>query len=340
MRVVSRRSFLRNAAAGVVVLGGAPSILAACANDEPTEGSNGGGGGEVSDLTFQAAWVNDAEFMGYFIALELGLYEEDGLNLEYKPGGPDIIPEAQLLAGSAQVALTTPDATIKAITDEGAPFKIIGTQYQKNPIGVVSLAKNNINEPSDLIGKTLASPSQNFLTVEAMLRINDIPEDAVKVVPYQFDPTPLIQGEVDATIDFVLNVPYSIQEQGEEPSSFLLYDWGFTTYNDTVVVTEETLETRRDDIVGWLRASRKGWEENFKDVTKWPPMFEGSWFEGSGRSIENEVYFNTVQQPLIESPNGIFSMTDEDIDNNLRALAEIDIQGTPDMFVTDLVEEI
>lgn len=342
MRVVSRRSFLRQAAAGVVVLGGAPSILAACADDEPDAGTNGGGGGngELSDLSFQAAWVNDAEFMGYFIALELGFYEEEGLNLDYRPGGPDIIPEAQLLAGSAQVALTTPDATIKAITDEGAPFKIIGTQYQKNPIGVVSLAKNNINEPSDLIGKTLAAPSQNFLTVEAMLRINNIPEDDVTVVPYQFDPTPLIQGEVDATIDFVLNVPFAIQEQGEEPSSFLLYDWGFTTYNDTVVVTEETLESRRDDIVGWLRASRKGWDENFKDVNKWPPMFADSWFEGTGRSIENETYFNNVQQPLMEHPNGVFSMSDEDIEANLSALAEIDIQGTPDMFVTDLLEEI
>src|SRR4029079_4595388 len=111
--------------------------------------------------------------------------------------------------------------TIKAITDEGAPIKIIGAQYQKNPIGVVSLAKNNINEPKDLIGKTLASPSQNFLTVDAMLKMNDIPQDAVKVVPYQFDPTPLIKGEVDATIDFVLNVPYAIKEAGEEPSSFL-----------------------------------------------------------------------------------------------------------------------
>lgn len=342
MRVVSRRRFLQQAARSTVVVGSLPVILAACGDDEPAGGTTAGNTntGALADLAFQAAWVNDAEFMGYFVGLDLGLYEENGLNLDYRPGGPDIIPEAQLLAGSAQVALTTPDATIKAIIDEGAPFKIIGTQYQKNPIGVVSLAASNINEPADLIGKTLASPSQNLLTVQAMLRLNNISEDDVTVVPYQFDPTPLIQGEVDATIDFVLNVPFAIQEQGEEPSSFLLYDFGFTTYNDTVVVTEDTLANRREDVVAWLRASRAGWEENFTDVTKYPPTFENTWFEGSGRSIENEVYFNTVQQPLIESANGIFAMTEEDIDKNLQALAEIDIQGTREMFVTDLLEEI
>jgi hypothetical protein len=59
-------------------------------------------------------------------------------------------------------------------------------------------------------------------------------------VPYAYDPTPLIQGEIDASLDFTTNVPYTISQQGVEATSFLLYDFGFTIYNDTVVVTEET----------------------------------------------------------------------------------------------------
>ena len=74
-----------------------------------------------------------------------------------------MIPESTIIAGRADLALTTPDTTIKAIVEQGAPFKIIGAQYQKNPIGIVSLASNPINEPRDLIGKTLAVPPVNVI---------------------------------------------------------------------------------------------------------------------------------------------------------------------------------
>jgi ABC-type nitrate/sulfonate/bicarbonate transport system substrate-binding protein len=244
------------------------------------------------------------------------------------------------VAGKADLTLTTPDTTVKAIVEQGAKFKIIGAQYQKNPIGIVSLAKNPIKTPQDLIGKTLAVPPVNVISVEAMLKLSGVDKAQVNIVPYAYDPTPLIAGEIDASLDFTTNVPYTIKTKGEEATSFLLYDFGYTTYNDTVVVTEETLKTKRKELVAWLRASRKGWEENFKDPAAWPPKFEKSWFDGTGRTIDNEVYFNTAQKPLIESPAGIFAMTDEGIEKNIAALAEVGIKATKDMFDTSLLAEI
>ena len=108
-------------------------------------------------------------------------------------------------------------------------------------------------------------PPVNVISVEAMLKINGIDEDKVRIVPYEYDPTPLIKGEIDASLDFTTNVPYTIEQSGEKAISFLLYDFGFTIYNDTVVVTEETLKTKRKELVAWLRASRKGWAENLED---------------------------------------------------------------------------
>ena len=121
-------------------------------------------------------------------------------------------------------------------------------------------------------------------------------------MPYAYDPTPLIKGEIDASIDFTTNVPYTIEQAGEKATSFLLYDFGFTIYNDTVVVTEETLKTKREG-AGRLaagRAARAG-TENFVDPAVWPPKFADTWFKGTGRTIENEIYFNTAQKPLIEN---------------------------------------
>ena len=103
-------------------------------------------------------------------------------------------------------------------------------------------------------------PPVNVISVEAMLKLNNIDKAQVNIVPYAYDPTPLIKGEIDASLDFTTNVPFTIEQAGEKATSFLLYDFGFTIYNDTVVVTEETLKTKRKELVAWLRASRKGWD--------------------------------------------------------------------------------
>jgi ABC-type nitrate/sulfonate/bicarbonate transport system substrate-binding protein len=294
----------------------------------------------ATPMTMQAAWINDAEFAGYFLAMDQGYYADEGLDLTYLSGGPDVIPESTIIAGRADLALTTPDTTIKAIVDQGAPFKIIGAQYQKNPIGIVSLVGSGINSPTDLVGKTLAVPPVNVISVEAMLKLNNIAPGDVNIVPYAYDPTPLIKGEIDASLDFTTNVPYTISQQGAEATSFLLYDFGYTTYNDTVVVTDEILNTKRAELVAWLRASRKGWVENNADTTVWPPKWADTHFAGTGRTIDNEVFFNGAQKPLMENPAGVFAMTEEGIEANLGALAEVGIVGSRDMFDTTLLEEI
>ena len=295
---------------------------------------------EGSPLTMQAAWINDAEFAGYFLGLDQGYYAAEGLALDYLPGGPDVIPESTIIAGRADLALTTPDTTIKAIAEQGAPFKIIGAQYQKNPISIVSLASNPIASPADLVGKTLAVPPVNVISVEAMLKMNGIDPASVNIVPYAYDPTPLIKGEIDASLDFTTNVPYTIGQQGVEATSFLLYDFGYTIYNDTVVVTEEVLAEKRDLLIAWLRASRQAWAENLADPTIWPPKFAETWFKGTGRTIDNEVYFNTAQKPLIEHPDGIFALSEDGIEKCLSALGEVGIVGAAEMFDTSLLAEV
>lgn len=319
---ISRRGFLHSAAA------------ASAALTLPGRARAG------TPFTMQAAWINDAEFSGYFLAMDKGYFAEEGLELTYLSGGPDVIPESAIIAGKADLTLTTPDTTIRAISEQGAKFKIIGAQYQKNPIGVVSLKKNPINTPADLVGKTIAVPPVNIVTIEALLALNGIDKAQVNIVPYAYDPTPLVKGEIDASLDFTTNVPFTIGQMGEEAHSFLLYDHGVTLYNDTVVVTEETLAAKRKELVAWLRASRKGWAENLADPALYPPQWEKSWFAGTGRSIENEVFFNTAQKPLIDTPNGIFAMTEEDIEKNIKALAAVGITGTRDMFDTTLLAEI
>lgn len=351
MAGMDRREFLRRSAVGatgVALVGGAGALLAACGSSSTSSPSSttarpGAGSSNApatGKLTMQAAWVNDAEFIGYYVAMAQGLYSKAGIQFTYLPGGPNVIPEETLTAGKADISLTTPDTTVKAIVDNGAKFKIIGAQYQKNPLGVVSLKSSNINAPKDLEGKTLAVPDVNRISVRAMFELNNVDQSKVTIVPYQYDPTPLIKGNVDATIDFTNNVPYTIRQAGKEPSSFLLYDFGFKIFNDTVVVTEETLATKRGLLVAWLRASRTAWTENFVDPTKYPATFKDSYFKGNGRTIANEVFFNQAAKPLVDTPDGIFAMSPASIDANVKSLNDIGIKATTSMFDTSLLAEI
>jgi len=281
----------------------------------------------ANSVAMQAAWQN-------------GYYKAQDVDMHYLSGGPDVIPESSLLAGKAPIALTVPDTTIKAITTQGAKFKIIGAQFQKTPIGVVSLESNPVPNVKALEGKVLAVPPVNMAQVAGMLRLNGIAKNAVRIVPYQFDPTPLIKGEIDASVDFVTDVPYTVGLAGKKTTSFLLYDYGVTVYADTVTVTEEFLAASRPLLVRWLRASRQGWAENFKDPAKYPKLFQDSFFKGTGRSVANDIYGSTSEQPLIDTPNGIFSMSEESIAANIKYLKSIGIAAERSMFDTTLLEQI
>jgi len=291
-------------------------------------------------LSLQSAWINDAEFMGYFVGLETGIYKANDVDFTYLPGGPDVIPESALFAGKASLALTTPHTTLRAITSQGAKFKIIGAQFQKSPVGVVSLASNPIRTPKDLEGKTLAAPPVNIAGLLGMLKINGIARSSVRIVPYHFDPTPLIRGEIDASIDYVTDVPYTIALSGKKAFSFLLYDHGVTLYDDTVTVSEDFLAANRPLLVRWLRASRAGWALNFKDPVKYPTQFKSSWFSGTGRATDNDIFTNKANQPLIDTPNGIFAMTDAGIAASIGYLKSVGIPADRSMFDASLLAEL
>jgi ABC-type nitrate/sulfonate/bicarbonate transport system substrate-binding protein len=296
---------------------------------------------ETTTLTFQANWLNDPEFLGYMIAIDNGFYGEEGLKVNYLAGGPNLIPEGALLANKADIALTSVMTTAAAIFEKGAALKVIGTQYQKSPLGIVSLAKTGIKGPADLAGKTIAVPTLANVSVRAFLKLHNITEDKIKIVPYIFNPAPLINGELDAVVDFTTQLPFLVEKaSGQQVSTFLFYDHGQQFYLDLVTVRAETLASKRSELVKFLRASRRGWKENFADPAKYPALKHDTWFKGTGSTVDAETFFNVSQQAMIDHPRGIFVMTDEGIERNIEALAKLGVRATRDMFDTSAVSEL
>jgi ABC-type nitrate/sulfonate/bicarbonate transport system substrate-binding protein len=203
---------------------------------------------------------------------------------------------------------------------------------------VVSLRKNNITKPSDLIGKKLAVPDVNQTSVKAMLTINHVDPTKLSIVPYQYDPTPLLKGDVDATIDFVTDVPYTIQQKGADPTTFLLADVGFRIYNDTVVVTNDTLAKRSVDLAAFLRASRKGWAEALADPAGTVASLQASYLKGTGRDAPADTFMANAEKPLMDNADGIYALTPAGISDNVRSLNAANVAATADVFVTSVVE--
>src|SRR5918996_3392090 len=73
-----------------------------CGGDDDDGGAAGGTGTEAAELqpvTVQLKWVTQAQFAGYYAALDQGYYEDEGLDVTIRPGGPDIVPEQVVLGG-------------------------------------------------------------------------------------------------------------------------------------------------------------------------------------------------------------------------------------------------
>lgn len=304
-------------------------------------GSAGRAAAAETTLNFQSIWINDPEFIGYFIALDQGYYKDAGLAVNYMPGGPDLIPQGALLTGKADVALTSLVETATAVIDKGATFKIIGAQFQKSPDSVISLEATGIKSIKDLVGKTVACSTLSLSTFKVLLGLNGVTEDQVKIVPYAFDPTPLATGQVDAVVDFMTSLPYIVEQTSGKKASFVLfYDFGLPFGQDLITVTEETLKSRRKELVAFLRASRKGWDEDFKDPAKYPVAYEDSWFKGNGYTRDAAIFHSKIQVGLMQHAKGVFTMDDDWIDKNLATLDKIGVKANRDLFDTSLLAEI
>src|SRR5512139_3311258 len=53
-------------------------------------------------VSLQLQWVTQAQFAGYYVALDKGWYREEGIDLTIKPGGPDLLPIDEVLGGRSQ----------------------------------------------------------------------------------------------------------------------------------------------------------------------------------------------------------------------------------------------
>jgi len=112
-------------------------------------------GAQAADpLTLQLKWVTQAQFAGYYVAKDKGLYSDAGLDVTIKPGGPDINPSQVIAGGGADVVLDWMPSAL-ATREKGVPLVNIAQPFQKSGMELTCRKETGITKPADFKGKTL-----------------------------------------------------------------------------------------------------------------------------------------------------------------------------------------
>lgn len=210
-------------------------------------------------------WLVDPGFGGYYVALHEGYYAEENLNVELIHGGPNVPNPVQVLSGGAADIGTASPLVIAQAVNEGADYVVIGTRFQTTPFGMSSLPDNPIYTAEDIVGKKIGGGAFDAVFLDALLVLNGLEPGSYELVPIGFDPAPLPDGQVDGIANYMVSHPVILTARGIDNVAVSYADMGMPLYADMLFVNRSFLEENRDAVVGFLRATVKGWERFFQD---------------------------------------------------------------------------
>jgi NitT/TauT family transport system substrate-binding protein len=220
-------------------------------------------------VTLQLKWVTQAQFAGYYVALDQGFYAEEGLNVTIRPGGPDIAPVQVLMGGGADVMVDWLPSALAA-REQGAPVVNIAQPFVRSGMMLTCLAETGITSPSDFPGRTLGvwffGNEYPFLSWMATLGIPTTGgADGVEVLRQGFNVDPLLQRQADCVSTMTYNEYWQVVDAGIAPDQLVTFkyeDQGVATLEDGLYVLESNLEDPAfvDRMARFVRASMRGWE--------------------------------------------------------------------------------
>jgi NitT/TauT family transport system substrate-binding protein len=322
----------------------------ACGGDD-----GGGGGGDAAakdKVTLQSKWVVQAQFAGYYAALDQGFYDDENLDVTIKPGGPDIVPEQVVLGGQAEFGIDWLDALL-ATRDKGQDIVNIAQVFTRSGMTEVTWKDSGLDEITDLRGKKVGVwLGGNEHKLFAALNKNGIdPQKDVEIVQQPFDMNLFLNREIDAAAAMTYNELAQVLET-KDPETGKLYtldqlnvmkmsDLGTGALEDGVFVRGDWIQDEKNQDIAkrFLKASFRGWiycRDNPEDCLRIVLDNGPTLGEGHQRWMLNEI--NALIWP---APQGIGIMDPE----SFRITNEIAVSGkvikkpaTEDAYRTDIAE--
>jgi NitT/TauT family transport system substrate-binding protein len=312
-RFVSRTACAAALAAAVLA-------IAACGgddNDSGTTSSAGAAGGKLTTVKLQLQWFTQAQFAGYFAAVQQGYYKDAGLDVQIVEGGTDIVPQTQLAQGHADYAIAWVPKALQS-REQGAGITDVAQVFQRSGTLQVAFANKGITSAADLKGKKVGNWGfgNEFELFAGMGKAGINPGKDVTLAQQQFDMQALLKGDIDAAQAMIYNEYAQVLEaknpktgQLYKPADFNEIDWnteGTAMLQDAIWANTDKLQSDKayqDQTVKFLTASFKGWAfcrdnpEKCRDIVV---------AKGSKLGASHQLWQMNESNKLVwPSPNGI-----------------------------------
>ena len=223
----------------------------------------------ADEVRLQLQWVTQAQFAGYYVALDKGYYDAEDLDVSILPGGPDIAPPQVLAGGGADAMLNWMPSALAA-RERGLPVVNIAQPFKSSGLMLTCWKDTGITSPADFKGKTIGVwffgneyPFLSWMSQEGIS--TDGGPDGVTVLRQGFNVDPLLQRQADCISTMTYNEYGQVLDAGvseDELVTFKYENQGVATLEDGIYVLEDNLNDPAfaDKMVRFVRASMKGWK--------------------------------------------------------------------------------
>jgi NitT/TauT family transport system substrate-binding protein len=210
-------------------------------------------------IRFGLNWLPEGEHCGFLQAKASGLYDKAGLDVEVKPGGPDVNIPLLIGVGQLDLAVGTGFTTLNMVA-EGIPAVTVASFFQKDPQTLVAHSGQGVSTLDDIKGRPVMISAAGRQEYWQWLKYKyGFTDDQLR--PYTYSAAPLLadvkaiqQGYV--TEDALLRGA----EMAKPPVILLLADYGFDNYTTTVYGLKSFIDKHRDAVRDFVEATRKGYE--------------------------------------------------------------------------------
>jgi len=247
-------------------------VLSGCSASGDTAPSDDSASGELTPVTLQLQWVAQAQFAGYYAAVDQGYYEDEGLDVTIAEGGADIVPQDVLASGDVDYAISWVPKVLGSI-EQGANITDVAQIFERSATTQISFKDKNITTPADLAGKNVGSWGYgNEWELFAGMQQAGVEVGDINLVQQAFDMNAFLAGDIDAAQAMTYNEYAQVLETinpdtGElyQPDELNVIDWndeGTAMLQDAIWANADKLaddEAYADQTVAFIKASIKGW---------------------------------------------------------------------------------